>query len=397
MIFDTISMAIKSILSNKLRSGLTMLGVVIGIASVIILVAIGEAAKQYVVAQMQSFGMKTTLLQIMPGKDQGDFAAFLNNKMRVKHADNIKQFCPSVDEVVPIIVGKGKAKYGKEEYDVNQIWGTTDNYQRIYSHKVVNGRFFSKGDVDGARKVCVVGSKIVKELFGGIDPINEKIKISGKKFLIIGVFEEKGKILVQDFDDVIAMPISTSSTLFDTKGVVEIDVLAKSDLLMPKAIKEINEIVGKDLDKGDFHIETQEGMMKMLGNIIGLLTAVVGGIAAISLLVGSIGIMNIMLVSVTERTREIGIRKAIGAKKIDVFFQFLIESIVISFLGGLLGILLGLSGTFALMFIFKMGMVVVAWAITLAFTVSLFIGILSGVYPAMRAVNLDPIEALRYE
>jgi len=396
-IFDSVIMAVRSIFANRLRSALTMLGVVIGIASVIILVAIGEAAKVYVVAQVESWGMGPNVMQINPGKDQGDMGAYLNSKLRMSDAVDIKEKCPSVSEVLPIISGTGKAKYGKKDYTVRQIWGVTEDYQKIFNHKLTAGRFFTKGEVDGRRKVCVLGTTVVKKLFGNFNPVDERVKLLGKKFVVIGVFEAKGKMLSFDMDDVVAIPITSASGLFDTKGVIEIDVAAKSQELVPKAVKEIRELLDKRLSRDDYQITTQEGMMNMLNNIIGLLTSVIGGIAAISLIVGSIGIMNIMLVSVTERTKEIGIRKAVGAKKIDIFTQFLIESVVISFFGGILGIALGLAGTFLIMYVIKLEMVVVVWALTLAVSVSGFIGIVSGVYPAMRAVNLDPIEALRYE
>lgn len=396
MILDTFIMAVKSIFANKLRSSLTMLGVVIGIASVIILVAIGEAAKQYVVTQMQSFGMNAAFVQVSPGKNSGDYMAFLNNKLRIKHAKMLETV-PGITEVMPIIAGKAKLKYGKKEYSVNQGWGVGDNYPKVFSHKVDRGRFFNKGEVEGNKKICVIGQKVVDELFGSFNPIGEKMKVNGRKFTIIGVFEKRGKMLVQDMDDVVAIPVTTAMSLFDTKGLVEIDILAKNGEVLPKVIKDIKKTLLTDMTDEDFHTETQEGMMSMLNNIIGLLTSVIGGIAAISLIVGGIGIMNIMLVSVTERTKEIGIRKAVGARKIDIFIQFLVESIVISFFGGIFGIILGLSGTFVIMAIFKLGMVVVLWALTLACSVSIAIGVVSGVYPAMRAVNLDPIEALRYE
>lgn len=396
-IFDSIVMAVRSIFANRLRSALTMLGVVIGIASVIILVAIGEAAKVYVVAQVKSWGIGPNVMQINPGKDQGDMSAYLNSKLRFSDAVAIKEKCPSVSEVLPIVTGTGKAKYGKKEYTVRQIWGVTEDYNKIFNHKLTGGKFFSKGEVDGRRKVCILGTKIVKELFGSFNPVDEKIKLLGKKFVVIGVFEEKGKMMNFDMDDVVVIPITSAMGLFDTKGIIEIDVAAKSEELVPKAVQEIRALLDKKLSRDDYQITTQEGMMNMLNNIIGILTSVIGGIAAISLVVGSIGIMNIMLVSVTERTKEIGIRKAVGAKKMDIFTQFLIESVVISFFGGLLGIVLGLAGTFLIMYVIKLEMVVVVWALTLAVSVSGVIGVISGVYPAMRAVNLDPIEALRYE
>ena len=250
-IFDSFAMALRSIKANKTRAGLTMLGVVIGIASVIILVAIGEAAKQYVVNQMQSFGMKTTLMQITPGKDSGDYMAFLNNKIRYKHAVLLREKCPSVSELVPIIAGKGESKYGNKKYRVRQIWGVTDAYQNIFNHKLLGGRFFSKGEVEGNKKVCVLGSTVVDKLFGSFSPLGEKIKINGRKFTVIGVFEKKGKIMMQDMDDVIAMPITTSMQLLDTKGVVEIDVIAKTDDVIPKAMKVIHAVMLKDLTEED--------------------------------------------------------------------------------------------------------------------------------------------------
>ncbi len=396
-LFDSVLMAVRSIFANRLRSALTMLGVVIGIASVIILVAIGEAAKIYVVAQVESWGIGPNVIQVNPGKDQTDMSAFMNSKLRVSDAVMIKEKSVAIEEVLPIISGTAKARYGKKEHTVKQIWGVTENYQKIFRHKIVSGKFFTKGDVDGRRRVCLLGRTVAKKLFDNFDPIGERIKISGKKFVVIGAFEEKGKMLTFDMDDVVVIPVTSAMSLFDTKGVIEIDVAAKSKELVPKAVEDIRSVLDRRLSRDEYQVATQEGMMNMLNNIVGLLTSVIGGIAAISLLVGSIGIMNIMLVSVTERTKEIGIRKAVGARKIDIFTQFLIESVVISFFGGILGILIGLAGTFLIMYVIKLEMVVVVWALTLAVSVSAFIGIISGVYPAMRAVNLDPIEALRYE
>lgn len=393
---DSFFIAIRSIRANKTRSALTMLGVVIGIASVIILVAIGEASKQYIVAQVKSWGMGPNVLQINPGKDNNP-NSFLNSKLKISDADLIKAKSPSVSEVVPVNAGSDKVKYGKKEHYVQNIWGTTDNYQKIYSHKVIKGRFFNKGEVAGNRKVAVIGDTVAKELFGNFSPIGEKIKIQGKKFNVIGIFEKKGKILMMDMDNVISLPITSAMNIFNSKQIIEIDIAAKNEKLIPKAISEINEALGMRLTKDDYHITTQEGMMNLLNSIVGILTSVIGGIAAISLVVGGIGIMNIMLVSVTERTKEIGIRKAVGARKRDIFVQFLVESVVVSFLGGIFGIILGLGGTFVVMYLIRLEMVVVLWALTLACSVSIAIGVISGVYPAMRAVSLDPIEALRYE
>ncbi len=395
--YDTILIAIRSIFANRLRSALTMLGVVIGIGSVIMLVAIGEAAKVYVISQVESWGIGPTVIQINPGKDSTDYTSLINSKLRLKDAVMIKEKCPSLIEVLPIVAGVGKAKYGRREHSVKQIWGVTENYPKVLTHKIIAGKFFTKADVDGRRKICLIGMTVSKKLFGRLLPVGERIKIAGKKFQIAGVFEEKGKMLTYDMDDVIVMPITTAMNLFDTNKVIEIDVVAKSKEAVPSAVKEIKSVLGQRFSSDEYQITTQEGMMKMLNNITAILTSVIGGIAAISLLVGSIGIMNIMLVSVTERTKEIGIRKAVGAKKIDIFFQFLVESIVISFFGGIFGILFGLAGTFLIMYVIKLKMIVVVWALILAFTVSILIGVISGVYPAMRAVNLDPIEALRYE
>ncbi|MCX5749871.1 MAG: ABC transporter permease [Candidatus Saganbacteria bacterium] len=325
---DSILMAVRSIRANKTRSALTMLGVVIGIAAVIVLVAIGEAAKLYVVAQVESWGMGPNVMQINPGKNQGDMSAYLDNKIKYKHAMIIAGRCPSVSEVVPIVSGTAKARYGKREYRINQAWGTTDNYQKVFNHKIVSGRFFTKGEMDGSRKVVILGKKVAKELLGNFDPVGEKIKINGRKYTVIGLFAEKGKMLTFDMDDIAVLPIFSAMSLFNTKGVIEIDIAAKTQELVPKAIDEIDRALETELAKDDYHITTQEGMMNMLNNIIGMLTTIIGGIAAISLLVGGIGIMNIMLVSVTERTKEIGIRKAVGAKKTDIFIQFLVESVV---------------------------------------------------------------------
>ena len=275
--------------------------------------------------------------------------------------------------------------------------GVTANFQDLMGGKVTAGRFFTPAEVEARRKVTVIGPTVAKELFGQSDPLGEKIKMNGNQYLIIGVTEPRGSIGPMDMDRRITLPVTVVKNMFGNYNIMRFNIFPKDVNKIEEVEKQVGEVVKRRLGNDDFRFMTQQGILNIVNNVLGALTGFVTGIAAISLLVGGIGIMNIMLVAVNERVREIGVRKAIGAKSRDIILQFLVESMMISLIGGIIGILLGLLGAFLIMWAIKGTLVIAWWAVILATTVSAAVGIFFGVYPAMRAAALDPVIALRYE
>ncbi len=400
-LLENIKMAVKALVSNRMRSVLTMLGVIIGVFAVITLISMGEAAKAFIYKQISSFGEGVNYLETRPWEEgsgaMGSFGSMLDSKLTYKDAMAIQDKSTTIRYIDPRTYRPGEIHYGRKSHKVPFIFGVSAYYPYVFTHGVKEGRFFNDAEVGERRKVVVIGSKASEALFGGLSPIGERIKIKGGNFTVVGLFENKGSFFGFDYDDIVAIPVTTAQQIFDSKTILEIGVLVKDEALVDKAKMEIENILFERHGKKDFKTDTQKESLDLLNTILGALTGIIGGIAAISLLVGSIGIMNIMLVSVTERIKEIGIRKAIGAKKSDIFFQFLVESTIISFGGGLIGILLGSVVSLIIMYFMGVPLAISPWAITLACSVSVAIGIFSGVYPAMRAANLNPVEALRSE
>jgi putative ABC transport system permease protein len=392
---ESLSLAIETLVSNKMRSFLTMLGVVIGVFAVITLVAIGEGAKTYIYEEISSFGMGSNYMELRPGKEHGP--SMMTEKLTYRDTEAIERDCPSVAAVDPRTMGSFELRYGKRKMSIQFGMGVSYNYPNVLKHGVVKGRFYTKSEQESRKKVAVIGKKVVDKLFLGFDPIGEKIKINGKNFVVVGIFEEKGLTMGFDYDEIVAIPVTTAQKLLDTNRIMEVGISAKSDDLIYKAKDEVKQLLIKRHKKEDFRIDTMEESLSMINNILGFLTLAIGGIASISLLVGGIGIMNIMLVSVSERIREIGIRKSVGATKEDIFVQFLIESVVISMLGGTVGIVLGIGTSLAIMQALGITPSISMWSAYLAYFVSIIVGVVSGVYPAMSAAQLDPVEALRYE
>lgn len=392
---ESFYLAIETLMSNKMRSSLTMLGVVIGVFAVITLVAIGEGAKTYIYEEVSQFGMGSNYMELHPGKEQGP--SMLTEKLTYRDTEAIERDCPSVAAVDPRTMGSLDLKYGKQKETIQLGMGVSYNYPKVLRHEVVQGRFYTKSEQDARKKVAVIGQKVVEKLFSGFNPIGEKMKINGKSFLVVGVFEKKGLMMGFDYDDIVAIPITTAQKLLDTNRIMEVGISAKSADLIYKAKDEVKQLLIKRHKKEDFRLDTTEEQLSLINNILGFLTLAIGGIASISLLVGGIGIMNIMLVSVNERIREIGIRKSVGATRRDIFIQFLIESMVISMVGGTVGIILGVGTSMAIMQALLITPTISLWSASLAFFVSIFVGVVSGVYPATRAAALDPVEALRYE
>lgn len=380
----------------KMRSFLTMLGVIIGIFAVISLVNIGEGMKGFMYEQIMGFGTGPTYMEIHSGK-RGQLMATPFSKITYQDARAIAEECPAVESVDPRVIRPAEFTYRSKTYSVPMLSGSTQALVEMMNWGVDEGRFISEVDVEMRRKVCVLGKRIAKSLFGEFSPIGEKVKVNGSNFVVIGVLQEKGAIMGFDLDEYSVIPVTTAMDLFKLKKLIEIGVVAKSEKLVPQAVSEIHAVLLKRHGREDFRIDTMEESMAMLDTVMNTLTGIVTGIAAISLFVGGIGIMNIMLVAVTERIREIGIRKAVGAKGRDILVQFLIEAVIISLIGGILGIIAGIGISSTAMYFIGLPLIITPWSIFMATFVSILVGVVSGVYPAMRAARLDPVEALRYE
>ncbi len=395
--------ALVSLNRNKVRSLLTVLGVIIGVSSVILLTAIGSGLKNMIQDQFQSLG--SNIIYVMPGNVlakgkgfSGDSmrAGFLNSKLKTIDVNHINRLGSPVVKAVPVNQLQQQARYRTNTYTVT-LTSSDPEYAKIRDLHMVQGRFFTQAENQGHQKVAVIGHKVKTELFPHLNPIGKQIILGKVKFKIIGVAEKKGGggMGGPDFDSWVYLPIQTTKQAFNTNMINVIIVKIDSDAHIPLAKKRIQKVLAKRLSEDDFSVIDQTELLATIQNILGTMTAGLAGIAAISLLVGGIGIMNIMLVSVTERTREIGLRKAVGATAKDILLQFLLESSILSSFGGALGILLGSAGALILNRFFPASPTL--GSIGLAFTISFLIGVVFGVVPARKAAQLSPIEAIRYE
>ena len=398
---ETLRLSQDALMSNKMRSVLTMLGVIIGVSSVIMLVAIGSGARTYIHQELGNLG--TNILIVVPGKTstKGGFhppAASTIRKLVYDDALILKRRSRHIADAVPIILGSSKVKYQNQSRD-NNVVGCTETYFALRNLAVESGRFLTSADVDAKRKVCILGRTVKRGLFGDRNALGSVVSIGDGKYRVIGVMEKKGVTLGIDFDDIVFIPTTTAQELFDTDNLFNITVKIKTAAEIEPAIEEIRQILMKrHANKEDFTVMSQDEMLGVMNKVLGIMTAVLAGIAAISLLVGGIGIMNIMLVSVRERTREIGIRKALGAKNRDILVQFLAESVTLSLFGGVGGVLFGWLVAVGLpLFLPYLPMQISWWSVVLAFFFSASVGVFFGVYPARKASLYDPIVALRYE
>ncbi len=405
-IIENLKIAFRALYLNKLRTFLTMLGIIIGVGSVTAVLSIGAGAEQAVIQNIQDMG--SNLITITPGNFEDLTAAEINfngqqAKLTIDDVKAIEREATLITKVAPVLINSTITSYSNKKTRAT-MYASTENGQEILNVKIKKGNFYSRSDVSNALSVAVIGQTVINNLFNGIDPIGKMIKIDGKNFKVIGTLETRGvAALGNDLDDFISIPItaaqnklhvSDSYSMIKAQSISEEIINDASD-----EIKSILRIQRKIIfgEKEDFMIQNQTQMVALVAGITTIITIVIASIAGIALLVGGIGIMNIMLVSITERTREIGIRKAVGAENKDILIQFLVESIVLSFAGGIFGLLFAIAVSAIITSLTDLKVTITLSSIIIAFGFSASIGLFFGIYPAMQAAKLNPIDALRYE
>ena len=402
---NLIKIALRALANNKLRGFLTMLGIIIGVASVITMLAIGQGSKRSIQAEISEMG--SNMIMIQPGADMRGGVrqeASAMETLKLEDLECITNETRYISAVSASVNSSGQAIYGANNAPTT-VYGISPDYLEIRRYKVQDGEMFTEQDIQTAAKVCVIGKTIVDNLFpGGENPVGKVIRFQKLPFRVVGVLESKGyNTMGMDQDDLILAPYTTiQKKVLAITHLQGITCSALKEEYTEQAIDEITEILRrnhklKDSDDDDFTIRSQQELSSMLTTTTDMMTVLLAAVAGISLLVGGIGIMNIMYVSVTERTREIGLRMSIGAKGIDILAQFLIESILISVTGGLIGVVLGVGSALVVNIVAHFPIYIQPWSVLLSFFVCTVTGIFFGWYPAKKAAQLDPIEAIRYE
>lgn len=397
-LLETLKLSITAIMRNRLRSFLTTLGVIIGVFSVIILVALVSGLQSFITDQISSFG--SNLIFVVPGQTTGAGrgpGGSTVNRLQFQDVVNLKRELKGAADVSTVTQKAASAKYNNQTSKNMTVSGVEDIYPKIVTAvKIEKGRFISKAESDSGKRVAVLGPTAVKNLFGESNPLNKTIYINNTKYQVVGIVKPRGAVFGVDQDNSAFVPLEAQRKQFgiDQPNAIYVSVFKTEEIASVQA--EIKKLLEKRISADDFTVQTQEQALSTISQITSVLTLALGGIAAISLIVGGIGVMNIMLVSVTERTREIGLRKALGARSKDIRNQFLIEALTLSGFGGIIGIILGVGIALVVdQFVFTT--TITWWSIALSFGFSMMVGVIFGVTPAIRASRLDPIQALRYE
>lgn len=408
---NLLKIALRAIGANKMRSFLTALGIIIGVASVITMLAIGQGSKNSIQANIAEMG--SNMIMISPGADmRGGVRQDASSMETLKMTDYeaIKDECDYIKGISPTVTSSGQWIYGNNNTP-SSIYGVNQDYMDIRQLAIEDGELFTDADIKAASKVCVLGQTVVDNLFGsGTDPIGKVVRFGAIPFRVIGVLKKKGyNSMGMDQDDLVLAPYTTvMKRILAQTYLGGITCSAITEGVTEKATDQITQILRRnhklkdatettEADDDDFNIRSQEELASMMNSTTSMLTILLGCVAGISLIVGGIGIMNIMYVSVTERTHEIGLRMSVGARGIDILNQFLIEAILLSVTGGLIGVLLGVGASYAVNIIAHWPIAIQPWTIIMSFAVCTFTGVFFGWYPAKKAAKLDPIEAIRYE
>jgi len=404
---STLKISFRALRVNKMRSALTMLGIIIGVGAVITMLAVGTGASERISKQIASVG--SNLIIILPGSTTSGglrMGAGTQQTLKKEDADAILKECPAVSDVAPVLNGVAQIVYGNQNWSTG-VYGTTSSILNVRDWSLVSGRAFTEQDIRNATKVAILGQTVTDSLFGGTEPLNQIIRIKKVPFTVIGILDKKGQSpMGQDQDDVIYIPVTTAQKkIFGTSfpGMVRsILVKARTTEDLDTAESQIKELLRQrhrigPRQENDFTIRNLTSILQVAEQSTKVMTLLLGAIASVSLLVGGIGIMNIMLVSVTERTREIGIRMSVGAKTWDIRLQFIVEALTLSLVGGVIGIIAGIAGSQILTALAGWSTIVSPLSVILAFGFSGMIGIFFGFYPAYKASLLNPIDALRYE
>jgi len=402
-IVESMRMAMASLLANKMRAALTMLGIIIGVAAVITMVGLGNGAQKAIADRIQSLG--SNLLFIRPGSSRFGRVHFgAGSRMTLKNedADALAEKCTTAQVVVPEFSRNAQVEFGANNWNC-QVVGTTPDFAIARSFPTTEGRYFNDDEMANSERIAVIGTDVRDNLFASVDPIGKTIRINQHNFIVVGLLTKKGQIGWMNEDDQIIIPLTTAQRrVFGTDYLTGITIKVLNDQLVDKAFIQVEKILRRqhrlrrDQDN-DFYIRNQSDIIDTFQQTNKAFGFLLASIAGVSLIVGGIGIMNIMLVSVTERTREIGIRKALGARKKDILLQFLIESITLSLSGGLIGILTGISLSYVLSAWANWNTMVSLISVFLSFGFATLVGLFFGIYPARKASLLDPINALRYE